>query len=71
MFLHNLFSFGAKKCPFSLREEVSINRLFSSLPGGRQETACLRPGWNWHLARQIVLPPVAVVSSGQSLHHSE
>ena len=40
-------------------------------PVDRQETACLRPGWNWHLARQIVLPPVAVVSQGQSLRHSE
>jgi hypothetical protein len=53
-----------------LREEVSINRLFSSLPGAAR-TACLPPGWNWHLSRQNNLPPVAVVSSGQSLHHSE
>jgi hypothetical protein len=22
--------------------------------GCRQETACLLPGWNWHLARQII-----------------
>jgi hypothetical protein len=71
MFLHNIANFGAKKCPFSLREEDTIVILFSSLPGVGQETACLHPGWNWHLARQIVLPPVAVVSSGQSLHHSE
>jgi hypothetical protein len=44
MFLHNLVNFGAKKCPFSLREEVTINRLFSSLPGRQEQLACFRAG---------------------------
>ena len=27
--------------------------------------------WNWHLDIEDALQPVAVVSQGQSLHHSE
>ena len=68
MFFHNRSTGTGRQCPVSSGEEVS-KRLFSFFPGGRKNR--LRaPGWNWHLARRL-LPPVAVVSSGQSLHHSE
>jgi hypothetical protein len=66
MFIHIFSILGEKKSPFSLREEETEALLIFSL---WRKNGLLPSGWNWHLAR--MLPPVAVVSSGQSLHHSE
>jgi hypothetical protein len=62
---------GQKKPLLMARRGFNSTDSSHFCPVDGQETACLHPGWNWHLARQIALPPVAVVSSGQSLHHSE
>jgi hypothetical protein len=69
VFMHNAFCCGQKNAPSHCEKRLQIACSSHLFRREQEPLACV--SWNWHLARAVALPPVAVVSSGQSLHHSE